>query len=270
MLEDLVAAVDEVVAADPATLADGEALEVLHRQLARLEAVATRAAAAADAAGAWAGSGARSCSAWLAWRCSLPAGTARRRVRLGRTLRHLPATEAAWLAGAVGAEHVSVLDRARTPATAEALARDEALLVGRATDLRFAAFARLVSYWSQHADPDGAEGEAEAGYRARRVHLSPGFEGTWVLDGVLDPVSGAIVARARHGAGAGADHLARTPAQRRCDALVELARRAQATPPGPAAPSRCSASTWAGRPWPGASASSPTAPWWPRGRSWPG
>jgi hypothetical protein len=72
----------------------------------------------------------------------------------------------------------------------------------------------------------------------------------WFLDGRLDPISGEIVAgalrrveeelfradwaeaRERVGEGVTVADLRRTPAQRRADALVELARRAGAVPPG--------------------------------------
>ena len=111
-------------------------------------------------------------------------------------------------------------------------------------------FLRALAYWSQHADPDGAEDKAAAQHRARRVHLSCGFEGNWFLDGVLDPISGDIVSRAlksieeelfaadwaeaksRVGEGVCGGDLSRTPAQRRADALVEMARKAMAVPAG--------------------------------------
>ena len=92
----------------------------------------------------------------------------------------------------------------------------------------------------------------------------------WCLDGLLDPISGAVVseglrriedelfradwaeARGRVGEGVCGTDLARTPAQRRADALVEMARRAGAAPPGPGSPSPCSPCWWAMRPSPGA------------------
>jgi hypothetical protein len=111
-------------------------------------------------------------------------------------------------------------------------------------------FCQIAAYWRQHADPAGAERDAEARHEARRLHVSETFEGVRVIDGVLDPVSGAIVesalrrivdelfaadwaeAKARMGAGVCPSDLARTPSQRRADALVEMARRASAVPAG--------------------------------------
>ncbi|MBW3537711.1 MAG: DUF222 domain-containing protein, partial [Actinobacteria bacterium] len=98
VLDDLEASVEGLCDADPAAVCDGESIERLHRCLARLEAATTRATAAFDAGREWEADGARSAAAWLTGRCRLPASTARRRVRLGRECRHLPATEEAWLA----------------------------------------------------------------------------------------------------------------------------------------------------------------------------
>jgi hypothetical protein len=250
VLDDLKSVVDQVCGTEPQALADGESIVELHRCLARLEAATTRATAAFDAGGEWASDGARTAAAWVAGRCQLPSSSARRRVRLGRALRHLPATEAAWLAGEVGEAQVAALARARTPATEEAMARDEEMLVGEAKRLRFESFARVLAYWFQGADPDGVEADAEREHDSRRVHLSQSFGRAWFLDGVLDPISGAVVdnalrrieqelfeadwaeARERLGEAAGVADLGRTAAQRRADALVEMVRRAGAVPEG--------------------------------------
>ncbi len=145
-LAELEAVIERLCAADPHTLAEASSVGRLHRCEARLEAVTTRATAAFDASQRWSADGSRSASAWLARRCGLPAAAARRRIGLGRALRHLPVTEAAWLAGELGEAQVAVLARARTPATEAALARDEELLVGEARRLRFESFIRVLTY----------------------------------------------------------------------------------------------------------------------------
>ena len=249
-LEALRSAVDGLCATDPAGLADAESVQILCRQLERLHAVAARAVAAFDAGRAWEADGARTASAWLAVRCHQPVTTARRQVQLGRALRHMPAVEAAWLAGDVGEAQVAVLAMARTPATLPAFERDESMLLEQACQLRYSHFARAVAYWRQLADPDGAERSAEEQYQARSLKLSQTFGGCWVLDGLFDPISGNIVAtalkriedelfaadwaeaKARVGEKVCAGDLGRTPAQRRADALVEMAGRAAAVAPG--------------------------------------
>ena len=247
--EELSAAVDGLRSADPAALGDGEAVVALQRELERLAAVTTRAVAAFDVGRAW-DDDARSAAAWLTHRCRLPAGTARARVRLGRALRHLPLAEAAWLSGEVGEAQVALLARARTPVTAECLARDESLLVKEAKRLSFASFARALAYWRWRADPDGAEDDAATTRQGRWFSLSQSFGGVWFADGTFDPIAGEIVAaelrriedelfavdwaeaKARAGEEVRAPDLRRTPAQRRADALVEMAGRAGAAPAG--------------------------------------
>jgi len=162
----------------------------------------------------------------------------------------MPKVEEAWLAGDIGVAQVAQLAEARTPSTSECFERDEAILAEHARVLPYRHFVRAVAYWRQLADPDGVEDAAAAQHRARRLHLSAGFDGAWFVDGVLDPISGAIVdralrrideelfasdwaeAKARVGEGVCGADLARSPAQRRADALVEMARRSGAVPAG--------------------------------------
>ncbi|MDP9020905.1 MAG: hypothetical protein M3N25_08920, partial [Actinomycetota bacterium] len=104
------------------------------------------------------------------------------------------------LAGEVGEAQATALVRARTPATEEALADDEEVLVGQACALRYDHFTRVLAYWYQHVDPDEAEDDAAAKADARRFHLSQGFGDMWFADGVLDPIAGAVVWPTRFGA----------------------------------------------------------------------
>ena len=245
----LVALIDSLCEADPAALADGETLELLYAQLERLSAVTTRATARFDAGGEWSADGARSAAAWISTRCRLPKANVQRRVRLGRELRHMPATESAWLEGAISDAHVALLATARD-SSAEAFERDEEMLIGEAGKLRHDQFCRVIAYWRQLADPDGSEDEAARDRDNRRAHLSPGLRGTGFLDAVFDPIGYAIFenalrrienelfkadwaqAKQRLGADPTPADLARTPAQRLNDALVEMARRAGAMPAG--------------------------------------
>jgi hypothetical protein len=201
-----------------------------------------------DARKAWAVDRARSAASWLAHRTRMPHAAAQRQVRLGRCLRDMPGADAAWASGEIGAAHVSALSRARTPATAEVYERDETVLVDKARTMRFDDFTRVVAYWSQGADPDGAEVDARDVRAQRQVHLSRPFGGAWVGDVLLDPIAGSIVydtlhgiekelfeadwaaARERLGREPTVFELDRTPAQRRADALVEMATRARTAP----------------------------------------
>ena len=62
-----------------------------------------------------------------------------------------------------------------------------------ATELKFVPFANAVTYFTQMADPDGAE-EADLARMARRDAYVAPVGRMYALGGNLDPVSGAIVA----------------------------------------------------------------------------
>jgi hypothetical protein len=247
----LSAAIDALLTLDHDTLDDNELSDAvldLHRQQARLAAATARLTAAMDTRRVWADDGSRSCGAWLAHRCRLPIGQARTPAWLGRRLRSMPATAEAFAAGDISQRHACMLASLGGGRTAELFARDEAELVDDAGRLSWADFCRAVEYWRQCADPDGAERDAAHDGAFRRVHLSPGLRGTGHLDGLLTPLGRTTVAsalsrieqelfdadwaaaRAEHGDAATACHLSRTPAQRRHDALVEMARRAVTAP----------------------------------------
>jgi hypothetical protein len=250
MLDRLQEALDVLAAADPATLADPDAIIALHRNLAQMEAVTTRAVAAFDAAREYLPDRAQTAAQWIAHVCGLPRSAARRRVSLGRHLRHLPAFEAAWLDGAVTAAHVATVAAIRRDDTAELLARDEHLLAGNARTMRFEAFARTVAYWDQLADPDGADDRDRNREARRDVYLAESYAGMWLGKMTFDPISGTIfstemrrlerelfeadwaAARLRLGHEPGLWDLDRTSGQRRADALVEMATRSRTAPPG--------------------------------------
>jgi len=241
-------ALDHLREAGPSSFCDRGSIEELHRQLARLESLVAESVAAFEASGAWEADGARSATAWLTARCRLPRREARARVRRGRELPHLPGCASAWERGEITGAHVDVLASLRTGATGEALARDEGLLVDEACRLRFDRFVAATAYWRQLADPDGADADGERRRARRDVYLVRSFSSTWLGRMTLDPLSGAVVAgeldrlerqlfeadRAEAAGRLGREptgaDLARTPAQRRADALVEMATRSGTAP----------------------------------------
>jgi hypothetical protein len=248
VIEGLVAELDALVEADPDALAVADTVLALHREFARMEALLARTSARWDAKQEWAPSGARSGAAWLAARTHVPRSEANRRLRLGRVLRHLPRTEQAWLAGSVSSAHVSALAASRTEHLADAMGRDEPMLVAKAQTQSFRLFTRDLDYWRLTNDPDAEDRRFEKQVEGRYLHLSETFQGTWALDGSFDPISGSVVsdtlkrierelfdqdwkeAAARLGRDPIVAELQRTPAQRRADALVEMAIRARTTP----------------------------------------
>ncbi|MGH9097570.1 MAG: DUF222 domain-containing protein, partial [Acidimicrobiales bacterium] len=153
--QDLKALFDEGPVSDPESVA---ALLGLRSQF---DAYVTASVGEFDKWGAWALDGARSAAAWVAARGKLARVEARRLVRRGRALDHLPASAEAWRQGDIGAAHVDTLERARNPRTRDCLERDEKLLVDCGSTLGPEHFGRAVAYWCQLADPDGTEESAE-------------------------------------------------------------------------------------------------------------
>lgn len=233
-----------------ADLSRSEDIVQLHQEFARLDAITTRNVGRWDASREWEADRARSAPAWLAYKCGMPMGSARRRVCLARELRHLPVTEKAWLAGDIESAHVVAIAGVRNERTAEVLERDEKLLVDDARTMRFSEFQRAAAYWLQMADPDGDEDRAAKQHDGRRFDVSQTFQGMWAGDFLLDPIAGTIFADAhrrieeelfladwaeakqRLGRDPLVQELRRTPKQRRADAQVEMAVRAMTAPIG--------------------------------------
>jgi hypothetical protein len=247
-IDSLSHAIDRLAQTDPCTFADADSLVALEREVNRLDAFVTSVVGAFDTSEIWALDGARNASSWIATRCRMPKGEARSQVRRARTLQELESTGAAWATGDLGRAHVDAIGSLHRPATAEALGRDEHLLVEQARALTFKDFTRALTYWEQLADPDGVEVDARALRDGRHVSLDESLGGCWLGSITLDPIGGAIVgeelerlertafeadwaeAEARLERRPAPGELARTPGQRRADALVEMATRSNVAP----------------------------------------
>jgi Domain of unknown function (DUF222) len=241
-------AIDDLAAADPFSYSDPESIIEIQRQLAKYQCIASKAVAAFHESKEWAPDGARTSVAWIDTRCHVPKSEARGQLRRGRALAHMPTAAKAWMDGDIGSAQVDVLAKVRTPVTEAAFERDEELLVEKAKQLKFEEFGIVVAYWSQSADPDGAS-ESDMERLARRaVSLNSSIDGMWFGAMKFDPISGTIVsdeverleqelfeadwaaARERLGREPKMHELERTPAQRRADAVVEMATRSKTAP----------------------------------------
>jgi hypothetical protein len=231
---------------DSSLFCTGAKIKAIERQARRLESVSARAVGSFDQWGEWATDEARTATAWIDTTCHLPKNEAKAQLRRGKALPGLPLVAAAWAAGDIGAAQVDVMIRLKSPVTEEALREGEAALVDAACSMKFASFCTVANYWEQHADQDGSDEAAEARKAQRDVYLVPSMNGTYFGKMTLDPISGAIVtkelkrieqelfdadsaeAKARLGRDPRVDELGRTAAQRRADALVEMAVRSAA------------------------------------------
>lgn len=218
--------------------------EVLSELLVALDGVANRVDAARcrlvgvwDGRQVWAGDGARSGASWLASRTEQSRGAASGHVRLARALRFLPVVEAACASGSMGAAKAKLFADAAAVAP-DVFAIHEAGLVEQAVGLRVDQVAKMLDFWKAHADPDGAAGRDADSQEARAVHLSETFRGTWSLNGTLTGEAGEVLRneldrRARAAfeaekalADANGTVVTTTAAQRRADALLEMALQA--------------------------------------------
>jgi hypothetical protein len=241
-------AIDMLFEEGASACADPESMVDLQTELNRLEALNTRATAEFDAGGAWATDGARTAAAWIATKCHLAQGQTRRRVREGRTLRHLPETAGAFQEGSITSEHVRLITRLHQGATEEPLEQGERLLVEQAKRLRFSEFVRVLAHFEQVVNADGADASEEERRNQRDVYLGQSLGGMWLGGMTLDPISGTIVSRVlsrlereffeadwaeakeRLGHEPKPHELGRSSAQRRADALVEMAIRSETAP----------------------------------------
>jgi hypothetical protein len=240
--------VDALVGLDGFTLSSAASIIALESVSARLDYLLAKVLAEFDDSGEWGLEGAKTPGAWLETRCRLSKEEARHQVRRGRALVLLPLAAQAFSKGEIGAAQFDALIKVRTPVTEDLMARDEAMLVGFAKEMKHAAFLSALALWAQRADPDGAK-ESEVERRARRdVYLAKSLNGMYLGGMKLDEVSGTIVAaelerlealffdedwagaKERLGREPKIHELTRTSAQRRADALVEMSVRSAAMP----------------------------------------
>jgi hypothetical protein len=242
---------DALVALDPAAFDDVSLTAHLveaRRQRHRLDGVIARLGAAYRSRRVWAASGARSAAAHLASLAGEPLDACRADLWLARALASMPRTAAALAAGSITRAHAERLARAASGSRAAAFAEGEEMLLGLASRLDGHDFDRAVRYWMQRADDVAAEDDATERDRNRWLGIAELADGRRDLRAMMTAPAGAEVAEAlrRHtdelfeadwararqrlGRTPTVAELERTPAQRRHDALVLMARRSLAAP----------------------------------------
>jgi hypothetical protein len=225
------AAVARLAAEDLAALGGGvdpAGLLRLHRLVNRLSAEWLRRLAVFDAAGGWQAAGALSGAGWLRGRARLHPREAAGQLALARRLPALPATAAALATGEISVRHAQLIAAAVDEVAGPAMvAAGDAALAQAARGVDPAALRALGTHWREAVAPDRALADANRAHARRRLHVSATFDGMVAVDGLLDAEGGATLLTALHAlAGPPAGGDPRTPAQRRADALVALARGA--------------------------------------------
>jgi hypothetical protein len=235
-------AADALRALVPGDLPDGALADALMELDARqnvLDAACVQLTGVWDTRMVWSADGARSGATWLATHTELARPAAGSQIRLARALRTMPHTDAAFADGRLGAAKVRLLTDAAEAAT-ELFARDELMLVDQAVGLTVAEVGRVLAFWKAHANPDGAADTARKQHEDRAFHLSESFQGMWLSSGKFTPEGGELLrdeldrrARARYlaekaEADAAGLPVRSTAAQRRMDALIEMALQSAA------------------------------------------
>lgn len=186
--------------------------------------------------------GYRTIAQWQRDRLRCSDHTAGRVGALARDLVHLPTVAKHWANGDIDAEAVRLVASARTDGVEDIFDEWEPTLAGHAASLDHRALRKTIRSWRLHADPDGSLDARLC--RDRDAHVSTTFEGAVKADAMLDPVDGAAFkdvfdtlvdelfhddwaeAKERLGRKPTMSELRRTNAQRRADAIVEMAKRA--------------------------------------------
>src|SRR5580698_5527 len=112
-LENFETALNELIASGAQHYGDGDSMEKLHYLEACFDSFMTEATAAFEAGEEWATEGAKTAASWISSRCRVPRSAAKRRVRLGRSLRHLGAVAQAWREGDIGEDVARAIASAR-------------------------------------------------------------------------------------------------------------------------------------------------------------
>jgi hypothetical protein len=183
-----------------------------------------------DARGLAQPDGQRTTRAWLSAWAGMAPSSATAVLAQARILTQLPALLAAAGRGEVGADYLRLVCRLVDSLSVEQVQRHDAELAEAAARFDLDEFAEVCERIHYYCDPDGAEPDPDKILRRRGVTLSAHQDGMTGLRGQLDP-QGAAALRTALDALTPPPSLddERTAAQRRADALTELAMQAITT-----------------------------------------
>ena len=109
-----------------------------------------------------------------------------------RKLATMPVTAQAYRSGEVSGDHVDLVGDCNRHWPDGDFADAEAVLVDACRTPWFADAVRVIEYWKQHANPDGADADAEWLREGRHASISTGWNGDVHLDAVFDPIGGEL------------------------------------------------------------------------------
>jgi hypothetical protein len=179
-----------------------------------------------DAAELWRNDGATSMTAWLRHHTHQSGCQAARCAKTARRLRQLPVTAGAYRDGVLSGGQIHAIVANVKDRTVGLFARHEAELVPALARLSVSDTSIAMQDWARRAHAVVGD-DPEPVLPERSLHLSRILDGRRELSGSFDPEGGAVIATALRLAATGDvdGEPARSPAQRRADALVDVCRR---------------------------------------------
>jgi hypothetical protein len=220
ILEGLARAVDDLdLPVDSGVLTEAFAL------VDRLNAKLLAAVGEHEAVELWRNDGATSMTAWLRHHTGRSGRDAARCARTARRLRQLPVTAAAYRDGVLSGGQVQAIVANLKDRTADLFADHEAQLVPELAALSVTDTAVAMQDWARRADAVAGD-DPDKTLPERSLHLSRILDGRRELSGSFDPEGGDVIATALRLAATGDfdGEPARSPTQRRGDALVDVCR----------------------------------------------
>jgi hypothetical protein len=215
---------EDISEASPASL--GEELKELFRHRNRCDAEIQRRLLRLDKTRAYESDGSLTAKAWLRWNCNLTHSAASDRVEVARQMQWLPLTTHALAAGEISYQHAALIAR-----TAQRLGKlwpadAEETLVTAAKEVDPVRLRCATMQLRYCLEPDGVLDDSNAEDERRFLHLNQTFGGIFVLNGQFGADDGATLKAALMSVlQPPAENDDRSPAQRRADALIDLARR---------------------------------------------
>jgi hypothetical protein len=162
----------------------------------------------------------------LRWKCNLDRDAASRQLDVARQLESLPQTSKAFADGDISFTHVSLIAKTAKRLGDRMEAHAEGILVEAAKELDPRRLKYATMQLRHCLEPHEVLGDANEQHERRFLHMSQTFDGVFRIDGQLDAEGGATLQTAINSVmGPPAADDNRSPAQRRADAWVDIARR---------------------------------------------
>ncbi|HZG94870.1 MAG TPA: DUF222 domain-containing protein, partial [Mycobacteriales bacterium] len=221
------AELDEYVDADFDRLPLQEIAEFLRlAELAKrlIDSMVSRAVPVFDARGGWDHGTHTSMITWLRIECGLTDSQARSIVRTARVLHDLPQTSAMLAAGQISHGHAEAIATLTRDVPVEAVGEAEPELLTAAVQTDAATLRRHIGRYRHALAPDAVVADEQTARASRRMSFGQTFDGGWHGSIQTGPEDGELINTALQSLmrPAGPEDT-RTPAQRRHDALADLA-----------------------------------------------